>query len=198
MDGQAQNPNDDLTPIILAGKQGDRAALTKLIEHFAPSVHRLIYSIVRDSGLVEDLAQETFVKMLMAFEHYEFRAPFRSWLMRIAVNTCRDHLRKKKVRSIMSYFKTNEDTDEQQSFVDDAPDPSTVLDKHERQEILMNALQKLSETSRMILVLRELEQLSYEEIVQILGWKMGTVKSRLFRARQELLEALLPHREDLI
>lgn len=190
--------NDELTDLIIAGKQGDRVAMTQLIEHFSPSVHRLIYSIIRDGAIVEDLAQETFIKMLLAIENYEFRAPFRSWLMRITVNLCRDHLRKKKVRSIMSFFKTNEETGEQQSFTDSAPDPSMLFDQNERKKILMTALERLPEASRLILIMRELEQLSYEEIVDVLGWKMGTVKSRLFRARQELLDELSPHREDLL
>ncbi len=189
---------DELTEIIIAGKQGDEQALTKIIETFAPMIHRLIYSIVRDDSVVEDLTQDTFVKMLTAIENYEFRAPFRAWLMRIAVNSCRDHLRKRKVRSIVNFFKTHEDGEEQQSFLDEDPGPAALLERSERKKLLHQAMDRLPETSRLILSLRELNQLSYEEIAALLGWKMGTVKSRLFRARQELLAELAPHKEDLI
>lgn len=190
--------NQDHQELILAGKQGDESALTQLIELYAPFVHRLIFSIVRDDSVVEDLAQDAFIKMLTAIENYEFRAPFKSWLTRIAVNVCRDHLRKKKVRSIMNFFKVNEETNEEQSFMDESPNPVMLLEKDERKKILLRAMERLPASSRMILVLRELNQLSYEEIAAALGWKMGTVKSRLFRARQELLQELAPYREDLL
>ncbi|MDZ7370996.1 MAG: RNA polymerase sigma factor [candidate division KSB1 bacterium] len=190
--------NQDHQELILAGKQGDESALTQLIELYAPFVHRLIFSIVRDDSVVEDLAQDAFIKMLTAIENYEFRAPFKSWLTRIAVNVCRDHLRKKKVRSIINFFKVNEETNEEQSFMDEAPNPVMLLEKDERKKILLRAMERLPASSRMILVLRELNQLSYEEIAAALGWKMGTVKSRLFRARQELLQELAPYREDLL
>ncbi|RPI03772.1 MAG: RNA polymerase sigma factor [Calditrichaeota bacterium] len=186
-----------ITELILAGKAGNSKALTSLIELYSPSIHRVVYSIVRDENIVEDLAQETFLKMLAALKHYEFRAPFRSWLLRIAVNLCRDHLRKKKVRKIMTLFQVNEDSGEEQSFSGSEPDPATLFERVERKMLLEKALERLPQNSRVVLIMRELEELSYEEIAEILHWKMGTVKSRLFRARQELAKELSPHREEI-
>lgn len=189
--------NDRLAQLIDASKQGDNEAMTKLINSYASSVHNLIYSIIRDHSIVEDLAQETFVRMFLSIQHYEFRAPFRSWLFRIAVNLCRDHLRKKKVRKIVTRFQVDEETGEEQIFTDAEQDPSAAVDEGEQIRLVTDALAKLPESSRIVFVLREMKDLTYEEIAETLKWKIGTVKSRLFRARRELAEILGPRLEEL-
>ena len=189
--------NEQLTGLISAGKKGDNDAMTQLINMHASSVHNLIYSIIRDNSIVEDLAQETFVRMFLSIHHYEFRAPFRSWLFRIAVNLCRDYLRKKKVRKIVNRFQIDEETGEEQTFVDNDQDPTAEIQNSERMKLITSALDKLSESSRIVFVLREMKDLSYEEIAETLNWKIGTVKSRLFRARRELAEILGPNLEEL-
>lgn len=190
--------NAELISLIEAGKNGDHDAMTKLINTFSSSVHNLIYSILHDSSVVEDLAQETFVRMFLSLHHYEYRAPFRSWLFRIAVNLCRDHLRKKKVRKIITRFQVDEDTGQVQKFVDEDQDPMARVQNSERMQLIMRALDKLPEASRIVFVLREMKDLSYEEIAETLHWKLGTVKSRLFRARRELAEILSPSLEDIL
>ena len=183
--------------LLLASKKGDKDAMTQLINHFSPSVHNLIVSIVREPHAVQDLAQETFIRMLLNIKNYEFRAPFRAWLFRIAVNLCRDYLRKKKVRKIMTPFQTDPDTGEQQIFVDESADPIKSFEDNERMKLIYKAIDKLPKSSRVVLVMREIQQLSYDEIAEILNWKIGTVKSRLFRARRELAEILSPQLEEL-
>lgn len=185
------------TELILASKKGDRNAMTELINIYSTAVHNLIFSIIRDASAVQDLAQETFVRMFLNIKNYEFRAPFRAWLFRIAVNLCRDHLRKKKVRNIMTPFQRDPETGEQQVFVDESADPIGSIEGEERMTLIHKAIEKLPQSSRIVLVMRELEQLSYEEIADILNWKIGTVKSRLFRARRELAAILRPHLEEL-
>ena len=189
--------NEQLTSLINASKDGDNNAMTQLINMYAPHVHNLIFSIIRDNSIVEDLAQETFVRLFLSIHHYEFRAPFRSWLFRIAVNLCRDHLRKKKVRRIVTRFQVDGETGEEQSFVDNDQDTTALIHSSERMQLITSALEKLSESSRIVFVLREMKDLSYEEIADSLGWKIGTVKSRLFRARRELAEILGPDLEEL-
>ena len=189
--------NERLTALINASKKGDNDAMTKLINLYASSVHNLIFSIIRDNSVVEDLAQETFVRMFLSIHHYEFRAPFRSWLFRIAVNLCRDHLRKKKVRKIITRFQVDEETGEEQSFTDENQDPTAEIFENERMQLITDALAKLPESSRIVFVLREMKDLSYEEIAEALKWKIGTVKSRLFRARRELADILGPNLEEL-
>ncbi len=189
--------NEELRQIIMESKSGDRNAMSQLVTIFAPSVHNLIFSIIRDASVVEDLAQETFIRMLMSIEGYEFRAPFRSWLFRIAVNLCRDYMRKKKVRRIITRFQNNDETGEEQSFIDRDQDPTRQVQENERMQMVARALNKVPESSRIVFILREMKDMSYEEISETLGWKIGTVKSRLFRARRELAELLRPHLEEL-
>ncbi len=185
------------TELILASKQGDRNAMTELINYYSPSVHNLIFSIIRDTHAVQDLAQETFIRMLLNIKNYEFRAPFRAWLFRIAVNLCRDYLRKKKVRKIITPFQVDPETGEQQVFEDESADPVGAFEGDERMKLINKAIAKLPKSSREVLVMREIQQFSYEEIAEILNWKIGTVKSRLFRARRELSDMLRPHLEEL-
>lgn len=188
---------EKLDKLVQASKEGDQTAMSELVTLYAPSVHNLIFSIIRDSTIVEDLAQETFVRMLLSIEKYEFRAPFKSWLFRIAVNLCRDHMRKKKVRRIITRFQVDRESGEEQSFIDEEQDSSKMVHESEQMDIIFSALNKISEYSRIVFTLREMKGLSYEEISETLGWKIGTVKSRLFRARRELAELLGPHLEDL-
>ncbi len=189
--------NDHLTALIVAAKNGDNKAMTDLINMYASSVHNLIFSIIHDVSIVEDLAQETFVRMFLSLKNYEFRAPFRSWLFRIAVNLCRDHMRKKKVRRIISRFQVDDESGEEQTFIDDDQDTAALIQDSERMQLITHALEQLPESSRLVFILREMKDLSYEEIADTLQWKIGTVKSRLFRARRELADILGPNLEEL-
>ncbi len=189
--------NETIVALINAGKKGDNDAMTQLINMHASSVHNLILSIIRDTSVVEDLAQETFVRMFLSLQHYEFRAPFRSWLFRIAVNLCRDYMRKKKVRKIITRFQVDENSGEEQSFIDEDQDTADLIHSSELMQLITKALDKLPESSRIVFLLREMKDLTYEEIAETLDWKIGTVKSRLFRARRELAEILGPNLEEL-
>lgn len=183
--------------LLLACKTGDKKAMEEIINIYSNPVHRLIYSILRNDDSVEDLAQETFVRMVLSIQNYEFRAPFKSWLFRIAVNLCRDHLRKKKVRKIMHHFEVDNDSGEIQDFEDKQQDPLSSIQSEEKMDMIIEALQNLSESSRTVFILREMNELTYEEIAKTLRWRIGTVKSRLFRARKELADILAPQLEEL-
>lgn len=169
--------------------------MTQLINLHSRAVHGFIFSLMGDRALVEDLAQETFLRAFLAVKKYEFRAPFQSWLFRIAVNLCRDHLRKRKVRKIVRSFYNPQD-EEEMEFPDKQPDALQRTLLNERSQVVHQALQQLPEPLRKVIVLRDLQEYSYEEIAQLLHWQMGTVKSRLFRARQELADLLKPYMED--
>jgi len=186
---------DDHDKLVAAGKTGDLDAQTKLVEFYSTQVQNLIFSILRDANVVEDLAQETFIRMIQSLPGYESRAPFKAWLFRIAVNLCRDHLRKKKVRRIMHRFEVDPESGEEQQFTDDQLNPLQNAEQSEQMKLIKRALDKIPDASRTVFILREIEQLSYEEIAQTLSWRLGTVKSRLFRARKELAEILGPQLE---
>lgn len=176
--------------LIIAAQKGDEKAITQMIELYASHVNGLIYSIVGYRDVAQDLAQETFLKMLQALPHYEFRAPFRTWLFRIAVNQCRDYLRKKRVRAIMTFFDDHADGFDVRDY---SPSPHVNLEKQETMDHILHALAQLPLSLRTVFILRDIQELSYEEIANTLKWRMGTIKSRLFRARKELALQLSKH-----
>ena len=181
---------DENFELIVAAKNGDKQALSELININAESVHSFIYSIVGNWQIVEDLAQETFLRMITAIKNYEFRAPFRSWLFRIAVNLCRDHFRRKKVRNIISsiIYDSNE---EELSLVDETQNPARDLESKETIIKIEQAMNSLPESLRLVFVLRDIQEFTYEEIAKTLKWSLGTVKSRLFRARKEIAKYII-------
>lgn len=183
--------------LIVASKEGDYESLTKLIDSYSKIVHSVIYSIVNNRQLAEDLAQETFLKVINGLSSYEFRAPFKSWVLRIAINLCRDHLRRKKVRKIILPFAENDDQVDESIFFDDSKVPDDDLMKKERLEYLHEAIGKLPSDLKQVLVLRDIQEFSYEEIAETLGWRLGTVKSRLSRARKDIYNMLSPIWEDV-
>lgn len=187
---------DDHYDLIKASQQGDMKAVAKLVEAHAQAVHDFLYHLCGNRHLCEDLAQDTFLRALSALENYQFRAPFRAWLFRIALNLYRDHRRRKMVRKIISSY--HDDEDEGENLISSAAvaSPHTELENRERLEHLHKQLQKLPESLRTVLILRDLQEWSYEEIAQALQWRLGTVKSRLFRARKELAELLSDYWEE--
>ncbi len=191
------NQENDNTELILAAKRGDQKALTTLINLNAEAVHSFIHSLLGDRQIVQDLAQETFLRMILAIKNYELRAPFRSWLFRIAVNLCRDHLRRKKVRNIISFFST-EENDNEYNVVDEIQNPLKDLEQKEAMQNINLALKDLPESLRTVFLLRDVQELSYEEIASTLKWSPGTVKSRLFRARKGIAEYLTKLQDETI
>lgn len=183
--------------LVLASQAGDEAAITRLIDLHAEAVQGFIFALLGDKDLVADLAQDTFLRAFLAIKKYEFRAPFRSWLFRIAMNLCRDQLRKRKVRKIMGSFHHPVD-EEEIDYIDPQPDALANLEQKERAALVHKALAQLPDPLRQVLVLRDLQELSYEEMAQLLRWRMGTIKSRLFRARKELAHLLKEYMEEAI
>jgi len=183
--------------LINASKAGDAKAMEKLIKIHAEAVHGLIYSIIGNRNVVEDLAQETFLRALMAIKNYQFKASFRSWLFRIAVNLCRDHFRRSKVRKIVASLDRHEDPKQEHFLIDDSPNPLTSLEREENITTIRKAINQLPPTLRIVITLRDIQDMTYEEISKTLNWRLGTVKTRIFRARRQLAEILRPYREEL-
>lgn len=176
---------DQLDDYIAAAQKGDRIALGKIIDTFAEPIHSFIFYTIGRSNEVEDLAQDTFIKMITNIQQYRPTAPFRAWLFRIALNVCRDHLRKKKVRRIMSSLHPDK-WEEEMDIISPGPTPDKEVVIKDSLEQLSTIVQKLPENLRTVFLMRDVQDLSYEEISTALNWHMGTVKSRLNRARNEI------------
>jgi RNA polymerase sigma-70 factor (ECF subfamily) len=184
---------DEQYDLIKASQAGDQAAIAELVSRHTQDVYGFLLYLCGDRHLAEDLSQETFLRALQALKKYEFRAPFRAWLFRIAVNLYRDERRRNTVRKPVD---SDISDDETLHLHSPEPGPDALAERREGSRELHQALAKLPRSLRSLVIMRDLQEMSYAEISESLGWRMGTVKSRLFRARQELAKLLRPFREE--
>jgi len=171
-------------------QRGEREAFEPLVERYRRKVFGLVFHLVRRRDEVEDLAQEIFIKAFASIRSYNFRSSFGTWLARIAVNHCYDYLRSQRVSRLTYSLQTAEGSGRElsswvRSVEDLGPSP-------EQQAVARDLADKLLAQApaddRIILTLKELEELSVEEISEILKLKPSTVKVRLHRARKRMLE----------
>lgn len=168
--------------LVTRAQNGDRNAFSELVRAHAQGVLHVIYRMCGDMQVAEDAAQETFIQAWLKLKSYRPGSSLRNWLYRIAVNTAIDMLRKEK-RILPGAV------DEMQ-LADPEPGPETQATRSERAEAVQKAVLSLPEASRAVLVLREYEGLSYQEIAEALDIPVGTVMSRLNYARKLLKEKL--------
>lgn len=173
---------------LIAGAQlGDRQAFGELVCRHQDGVVSFIYRMYGDERLAEDIAQEAFVRVWQHLNNYNPQYAFRSWLYRIAANAALDVLRRE--RPAVEF--------DSLPLADKAPSPEQVATRHERAVLLRQAVAQLSEPLRVVLVLREYEELSYQEIAAALDIPVGTVMSRLNAARGQLRRGLTGLLEEL-
>jgi RNA polymerase sigma-70 factor (ECF subfamily) len=175
---------------IQSAQRGNREAFGKLVERYQQRVFAQVFRLVRRREDVEDLAQEILVKAFRAVRSYNFRSSFGTWLSRVAVNHCYDFLRRERTQpAAYSVAPGDRDDGHPSALVESLP---AQTEDPERQAVLRDLVGKLLERApaddRIILVLKEMEGLSVEEISEILELRPGTVKVRLFRARKRMLE----------
>ncbi len=171
--------------------QGEERAYRYLVERYQERIRNLIHSIFRDRQMVEDLSQEVFLKAYEALPTFRFESSFYTWLYRIAVNKARDELRRRKVRNFLSFHALDNGV-----RADLEKRLSTPPQTNEYADIVAMGLKALPDHQRVVVVLKELEGLSYEEIADVLQIEVGTVKSRLSRARGTLRDLLGPLLEE--
>ena len=185
--------NDD--ELIASFKEGDHSAFQELVLKYEPRVYNHCLRMVSDEVESYDLTQEVFLKVFRKIKNYEHTYSFYTWLYRITVNCCIDYLRRKRrhIQSVSLSGGIGDDAADQ-GKEQDVPDttyvPDTALLNRELGDVLTRAIGQLSEKLRSIIILKEVEGFSYEEIAEVLGCSRGTVKSRLFRARERLKELL--------
>jgi RNA polymerase sigma-70 factor (ECF subfamily) len=161
------------------------------VERYQARIKNLIYSIFHEPDIIDDLAQEVFIKAYEALPNFRFQSSFYTWLYRIAVNKSRDELRKRKIRRFFS-LQTLLDSSDHELASKLAVEPRD----NEVQELIASALKSLPERFRTVIILKDIDGLSYEEIAEVLQCELGTVKSRLFRARASLRNVLKPLLEE--
>ncbi len=175
---------------------GDHKAFELLVVKYERRIQRLIGRMVRDVDLVEDIAQETFIRAYRALAQFRGDAQFYTWLYRIAVNTAKKALMDMKRNPTVSEnaFKLSDD-DETSPLENELTSPETpdaVLASKEIAEMVNMAMEALPEELRQAITLREIEGLSYEEISEAMSCPIGTVRSRIFRAREAISQRIKP------
>lgn len=177
--------------LVAAAQSGDADSFSRLVDHYLTQVYRVCLGIVGNKEDAEDCAQETWIKVYRTIGAYQSNAAFFTWLYRIAVNTCYDMLRASGRRRTISLDQTGEDNDPiLPEPVDPNPLPDEVLERQERISAVREEIAALPEDHRHILILRDLTDVSYQDLAQLLDIAEGTVKSRLSRARRQLAQRL--------
>lgn len=181
---------DSDSPLVERAVAGDHKAFELLVIKYQRRIQRLIGRMVRDVDLVEDIAQETFIRAYRALAQFRGDAQFYTWLYRIAVNTAKKFLMDLKRNPTVSENSFKSDDDDETSPVENelisSETPEAVLASKEIAQIINAALEALPEELRQAITLREIEGLSYEEISEAMNCPIGTVRSRIFRAREAI------------
>lgn len=175
-------------------QRGDKHAFDLLVSKYQRKLGRLISRFVRDSAEAEDVTQEAFIKAYRALPGFRGESAFYTWLYRIGINTAKNYLLSNKRRAPTS---TPFDVDESESFEEagllrEVSTPENELMSKQVVGVVQASLQQLPEDLRSALTLREIEGLSYEEIASVMNCPVGTVRSRIFRAREAVAENLRP------
>ncbi len=190
---------DDQT-LVRQCQHGDPEAMSCLIIKYQDRIYNTILKICSNRDDAAELTQDTFVKVLESIHTFRGKSSFYTWLFRVAVNLTLNHCRRRFKLSPVSLDATNENLEKQRerlaSILADSEknDPSRIAQQKELLQRVIDSIGQLQEEHRTVLVLRDIEQMSYEEIAQVLDIELGTVKSRLSRARtalRDLLETVL-------
>lgn len=176
----------DESALVSRAQRGDRDAFSTLIEHYAPTVVSVAWRILGDRTLADDAAQEAFLAAFTSLRRFRADARFSTWLYRITVNKCRDAQRSQGVRQGVFAARDADDGVEPvgHSLLHRSPE-ELLLERHRRHQ-LVDALRRLAPLYREAFVLKHVEGLEYDEMSEILGVDGGTLRMRVYKARQEL------------
>jgi RNA polymerase sigma-70 factor (ECF subfamily) len=187
--------------LIERGRKGDSAAIECLVLKYQNRIYNVVLKICADPDDAAELTQETFVKIIENLDKFEGRSSFYTWAFRIAVNVTLNYCQKNAKLAVRSLDSEEGSYDPQATRAlkellsdDRSPDPAAMAQDKEAYEIAVQALRRLDDAQRTVLVLRDIEGMSYARIAEVLGIELGTVRSRLSRARtrlREILEAIL-------
>ncbi|MCU0840353.1 MAG: RNA polymerase sigma factor RpoE [Thiobacillaceae bacterium] len=175
-------------------RSGDKRAFELLVEKYRRKIGRLLSRMVRDQDEVDDIAQETFIKAYRALPQFRGDAAFYTWLYRIAVNTAKNYLatRNRGMLTVSDVVGEDEDGGDERIVPADINTPDAELLSKQIAYAVNEAVEALPEELRTAITLREIEGMSYEDIANFMGCPIGTVRSRIFRAREAIAVKLRP------
>lgn len=176
--------------LVRRAQSGDETAFREIVERYQSKVFSIIHGIVRQRNDVEDIAQQVFAKVYFSLRNFDFRSSLITWIYKITVNECFDYLRKKKVRKLVYESDLSEDEVRRVENTEPPVDRQTPADENlARHDYVVKLLARVSEEERNLLMLKEVEGHSVEELAEMTGMNENTIKVKLFRARQKLVKA---------
>jgi RNA polymerase sigma-70 factor (ECF subfamily) len=176
--------------LVRRAQSGEEAAFREIVERYQSKVFSIIHGIVRQRNDVEDIAQQVFAKVYLSLKNFDFRSSLITWIYKITVNECFDYLRKRKVRKLVYESDLSEDevrrVENSEPSVNRTPLADSTL---AQRDYVLKLLSRVSEEERMLLMMKEVEGYSVEELAAQTGMNENTIKVKLFRARQKLVKA---------
>ncbi|HYG57903.1 MAG TPA: sigma-70 family RNA polymerase sigma factor [Symbiobacteriaceae bacterium] len=175
--------------LVSQAQNGDRAAMCDLMNRYERKTYNLAFRLMGNHADASDAAQEALVRIYTRIHNFRGDSAFSTWLFRVVTNTCLDELRRRgrlRHASLDCPMTTDEGNVARQMLVDEADTPIERAERHEVQAAVHRAIQRLPEDYRVVIVMRDLHDYSYQEIAELLSTSLGTVKSRLHRARHAL------------
>ncbi len=193
---RVDHKTSDEAVLVRRVQQGDEMAFRELVDRYQSKVFSIIYGILRNRNDAEDISQQVFAKIYFSIKNFDFRSSLLTWIYKITVNECYDYLRKKKVRKLVYESDFTEEEAQRMERAEPGTDSKANLDEDlARRDLVLKLLAKVSEEDRNLLMLKEVEGHSVEELAAITGMNENTIKVKLFRARQKLVKSasrLLP------
>lgn len=190
---------DDTSNVLLIkkAKDGDMRAFEELILLNEKMVFNVVLRMINNPEDAKDISQEVFIKVYKSLNNFNEKSAFSTWIYRVAVNTCIDEIRKRKKVNIISIDEETENGDcaIQKQYADTSETPEERFIQNEDKNQILNAVNELSNDHKTMIVLRDLHGLSYNEISEITGNTLGTVKSKIARARLQLKNMLTKKKE---
>ena len=187
---RVDHKTSDEAAIVRRVQQGDEMAFRELVDRYQSKVFSIIYGILRNRNDAEDIAQQVFAKIYFSVKNFDFRSSLLTWIYKITVNECYDYLRKKKVRKLVYESDFTEEESQRMERAEPGTESKSNLDEDlARRDLVLKLLAKVSEEDRQLLLLKEVEGHSVEELASITGMNENTIKVKLFRARQKLVKS---------
>lgn len=182
--------NSEEADLVRRVQARDEIAFRQIVERYQNKVFSIIYGILRNHNDAEDIAQQVFAKIYFSIENFDFRSSLLTWIYKITVNECYDYLRKKRVRKLVYESDFSEEDSLLMENSQPASEKSAPVDETlEQRDLLLKLLAKVSDEDRNLILLKEVEGHSVEELAQMTGMNENTIKVKLFRTRQKLLKA---------
>ena len=187
---RVDHKNTEEASLVRRAQGGEEAAFREIVVRYQAKVFSIIHGIVRSRNDSEDIAQQVFSKVYFSLRAFDFRSSLVTWIYKITVNECYDYLRKKKVRKLVYESDMSEDEVRRVEGTELGADRQVGPEKSAAQrDYVLKLLSKVSEEERTLLMLKEVEGHSVEELAEMMDMNQNTVKVKLFRARQRLVKA---------